>query len=279
MPGRYTVLCWVAVMRNDEETAHQTMKLLDFVVFGVDGGTGMVAVPGELGVEVEPAPARRGGPVSAQARARAAGSSRPIGPGRRLEALRGASLPALGHRVQGTYFGTVLGYLWSLLRPLLLFAVLLFVFTKIVRLGSQVPHYPVLLLFNVVLFGFFSESTQAAVTSVVSQESVVRKTQFPRMVIPLSVVLTSLFNLGMNLIVVLVFLLAFGVYPTWTWLLFPLIVVAAVRLRDRRLASALLALRPFSRHGDHLVGDGRGALLRDARALSDRERRRAPIGT
>jgi hypothetical protein len=44
-------------MRNDEETAHQTMKLLDLVIFGVDGGTGMVAVPGELGVEVEPAPA------------------------------------------------------------------------------------------------------------------------------------------------------------------------------------------------------------------------------
>ncbi|MDX6607468.1 MAG: type transport system permease protein [Solirubrobacterales bacterium] len=123
-----------------------------------------------------------------------------------------------------TYFGTVLGYFWSLLRPLLLFAVLLFVFTKIFRLGSGVPHYPVLLLFNVVLFGFFSESTQAAVQSVVSQESVVRKTQFPRMVIPLSVVLTAFFNLGMNLIVVLVFILAFGVSPTWTWLLFPLIV-------------------------------------------------------
>ena len=87
-----------------------------------------------------------------------------------------------------TYFGTVLGYLWSLLRPLLLFAVLLFVFTKIFRLGSDVPHYPVLLLFNVVLFGFFSEATGAAVTSVVSQEGVVRKTQFPRLVIPLSVV-------------------------------------------------------------------------------------------
>ena len=62
LPGRYTVLCWVAVMRNDEETAHQTMKLLDLVVFGVDGGTGMVAVPGELAVEVEPAPAREAGP-------------------------------------------------------------------------------------------------------------------------------------------------------------------------------------------------------------------------
>ena len=123
-----------------------------------------------------------------------------------------------------TYFGTVLGYVWSLLRPLLLFGVLLFVFTKIVRVGSGVPHYPVLLLMNVVLFGFFSESTGASVLSVVGQEGVVRKTQFPRLVIPLSVVLTSLFNLAVNLIVVLIFILAFGVSPQWTWLLFPLVV-------------------------------------------------------
>jgi ABC-2 type transport system permease protein len=125
-----------------------------------------------------------------------------------------------------TYFGTVLGYVWSLLRPLLLFGVLLFVFTKIIRIGSGVPHYPVLLLFNVVLFGFFSEATLAAVTSVVNQEGIVRKTQFPRLVIPLSVVVTALFNLALNLIVVLVFILAFGVSPRWTWLLFPLIVAA-----------------------------------------------------
>jgi ABC-2 type transport system permease protein len=124
-----------------------------------------------------------------------------------------------------TYFGTVLGYLWSLLRPLFLFAVLLFVFTKIVRLGSGVPHYPVLLLMNVVLFGFFSEATTSAVTSVVNQESVVRKTQFPRLIIPLSVVITALFNLGVNLVVVLIFIIAFGVSPEWTWLLFPPIVV------------------------------------------------------
>src|SRR4051794_4848081 len=123
-----------------------------------------------------------------------------------------------------TYFGTVLGYVWSLLRPLLLFAVLLFVFTKIVRLGSDVPHYPVMLLMNVVLFGFFSEATSIAVMSVVNQEGVVRKTQFPRLVIPLSVVLTSFFNLGLNLIVVLIFVLAFGVTPMWTWLLFPLVI-------------------------------------------------------
>jgi ABC-2 type transport system permease protein len=124
-----------------------------------------------------------------------------------------------------TYFGTVFGYVWSVLRPLLLFAVLLFVFTKIVRLGSGVPHYPVLLLMNVVLFGFFSEATTTAVMSVVNQESVVRKTQFPRLVIPLSVVMTSLFNLAVNLVVVLIFIAAFGVQPAWTWLLFPLIIL------------------------------------------------------
>ena len=57
------------------------------------------------------------------------------------------------------YFGTALGYVWSLARPLMLFGVLLAVFTQIFRIGSQVPNYPVLLLFNIVLFGFFSEAT------------------------------------------------------------------------------------------------------------------------
>jgi len=124
-----------------------------------------------------------------------------------------------------TYFGTVFGYLWSLAKPLMFFGVLLFVFTRIFRFGDQVPNYPVLLLFNIVVFTFFQESTVNAVTSVVGRESVVRKTQFPRLVIPLSVVVTGLMNLGLNLLAVFVFILAYGVDPTWTWLLLPLIVI------------------------------------------------------
>lgn len=124
------------------------------------------------------------------------------------------------------YFGTALGYLWSLARPLMLFGVLLAVFTQIFRIGDQVPNYPVLLLFNIVLFGFFQEATITAVTSIVGQESVVRKTQFPRLVIPLGVVLTTLFNLGLNLVVVFVFILAWGIDPAWTWLLFPIVLFA-----------------------------------------------------
>jgi ABC-2 type transport system permease protein len=125
------------------------------------------------------------------------------------------------------YFGTVLGYLWSLIRPLTMFGVLLFVFTQVFKVGSdQVEHYAVMLLLGIVLYTFFQESTTNAVTSVVSQEGVVRKTQFPRLVIPISTILTGLFNLGLNLIIVLVFLVAFGVDPVWTWLLFPFAVVA-----------------------------------------------------
>jgi ABC-2 type transport system permease protein len=127
-----------------------------------------------------------------------------------------------------TYFGTVLGYVWSLLRPLLLFAVLLFVFTQVFRIGSQVTNYPVLLLFNVVVFSFFQEATTLSVNSVVAQEGIVRKTQFPRLVIPMSIVLTSLFNLGANMIAVVIFLLAYGVDPLWTWLLFPLLLTAMI---------------------------------------------------
>ncbi len=127
------------------------------------------------------------------------------------------------------YFGTVLGYLWSLIRPLMLFGVLLFVFTKVFKIGTeQAEYYPVLLLLGIVLFTFFQEATQNAVGSVIAQEGVVRKTQFPRLVIPLSTVITSGLNFCLNMVVVFGFILAFGVDPTWTWLLLPVALLALV---------------------------------------------------
>lgn len=141
------------------------------------------------------------------------------------------------------YLGTALGYVWSLGRPLMLFGVLLAVFTQAFHLGTRVAHYPVLLLLNVVLFGFFQEATTQSVSSIVSQESIVRKTQFPRLVIPLAVVLTSLFNLGLNLVVVFAFILLAGVEPTWTWLLLPLLLAMLVTLATAA-AMILSALYP-----------------------------------
>lgn len=142
-----------------------------------------------------------------------------------------------------TYFGTVLGYVWSLARPLALFAILLVVFTQVFRLGSEVPFYPVLLLMNIVLFGFIQESTMAAVTSLVSQEPVVRKTQFPRLVVPLATVLTGLMNLMLNFVVVIVFALAFGVGVSLGWILIPVLIGALVAVAVP-LAMLLSSLYP-----------------------------------
>jgi ABC-2 type transport system permease protein len=158
-------------------------------------------------------------------------------PAAQLEEVRGPSALGGGGRrffdllwlislneFRKTYFGSALGYLWSLVRPLMLFAVLYVVFTKIIRFEG-IAHYPALLLFNVVLFGYFSESTGGAVGSVLAQEGIVRKTQFPRLVIPLSPGVVALFTLALNLVAVLIFILASGIAPMWTWLLFPLILL------------------------------------------------------
>jgi len=122
------------------------------------------------------------------------------------------------------FFGSALGYLWTLARPLLFFGVLYVVFTQVAKFGDAIKHYPAYLLAAIVLFSFFSEATGGAVQSLVDRESLLRKVRFPRMVVPLSVVLTSFFNLGMNFIAVTAFLLLNGIHPTWSWLEMPVII-------------------------------------------------------
>jgi ABC-2 type transport system permease protein len=142
------------------------------------------------------------------------------------------------------FFGSALGYLWQVIRPLLLFGVLYVFFTKVsnpnvVQKGDK--FYGAQLLSSVVLFTFFGEATAGAVRSVVDQENLVRKIQFPRLAIPVSVVLLALFNLGLNLIVVFIFAIASGVKPMLSWLELPLIVamLAALAMGVAMLLSAL----------------------------------------
>jgi ABC-2 type transport system permease protein len=123
------------------------------------------------------------------------------------------------------YYGSVLGYVWTLARPFLFFGVIYFVFTEIVGLDKNVPNYGVYILFALVLFQFFGEVTGNCLGSLVARESMLRKMRFPRLVIPLAVVLTALFNLGMTLIAVFIFALASGVEPTWGWLELPVIIL------------------------------------------------------
>ena len=128
------------------------------------------------------------------------------------------------------FFGSVLGYLWTLIRPLMLFGVIYVVFTQVVKLGEGVDHYPVYLLASIVMFTFFSEATSRGVRALVERENLLRKIRFPRLVIPLAVALAALFNLMANLVAVFVFVFASGITPRVDWLQLPLLVAVLVVL-------------------------------------------------
>ena len=127
------------------------------------------------------------------------------------------------------FFGSALGYLWQVMRPLLLFGVLYLFFVEIFHVdrahGAAGRFYGVQLLASIVLITFFNEATGGAVRSVVERESLVRKIQFPRLAIPISMVLLALFNLGLNVVVVMIFAVASGVEPMLSWLELPLILL------------------------------------------------------
>lgn len=123
-----------------------------------------------------------------------------------------------------TFFGSALGYVWQLMRPLLLFGVIYLVFTKVAKFGAEGPFYPAALLLGIVLFNFFSEASGGAVACLVNRENLVRKIEFPRLAVPLATVLTALFNVVLNMVPVLVFLLAAGGEVRLSWLELPLLV-------------------------------------------------------
>ena len=121
------------------------------------------------------------------------------------------------------FFNSALGYLWSLMRPLLFFGVLYAVFSQIVRAGQGVDYYPAVLLCGIVLHTFFAEATTDGVDALIRHESLVRRVAFPRLVIPLATTLTASFNLVMNLLAAVFFMALAGVTPHWTWIELPLL--------------------------------------------------------
>jgi ABC-2 type transport system permease protein len=127
------------------------------------------------------------------------------------------------------FYGSALGYVWTLARPFAFFGVVYVVFTEIANVGDGVQNYGVYILYGLVLFGFFAETTSACLTSLIARGNLLRKMRFPRIVVPLSVVLSALFNLGMTTVAVFIFTLANGIWPTWSWLeLIPLVVLLAL---------------------------------------------------
>ena len=120
------------------------------------------------------------------------------------------------------YQGSVLGYLWALLRPLMMFAILYVVFCKLLRIGGDIPHYPVYLLTGTVMWSFFTECTLQGIQAIVLRGDLLRKICFPKYIVVVSATLTAVVNMLINLVVIILFALINGVTPSLSWLLVPL---------------------------------------------------------
>ena len=122
------------------------------------------------------------------------------------------------------YQGSFLGYAWSLLKPLFLFAIMYFVFGILIKLGS-IEHYAVYLLVGIVLWTFFSEATNQGMASIISRGDLIRKISFPKYIIVLSTTISALINLTLNLVIVGVFMVFNGVELSFGSALFPLYII------------------------------------------------------
>lgn len=109
------------------------------------------------------------------------------------------------------YQGSVLGYLWSLLRPLALFLILYIVFAKFLKFGGTIPHYPVYLLLGIMLWNYFVEVTSGGVGSIVAKGDLLRKINFPKYIVVIAGSMSALINLALNFAVLGVFMVTSGV--------------------------------------------------------------------
>lgn len=129
------------------------------------------------------------------------------------------------------YQGSVLGILWSVLKPLMIFVVMYFVFVKFLRITDpSIPNYAITLLLGLSLWAFFTEAVTLGMTSIVARGDLMRKINFPKYIVILSSMVSALISLSINLLVVLVFALFAGVkyHLTVLWLPFNIILLFAV---------------------------------------------------
>lgn len=116
------------------------------------------------------------------------------------------------------YKASLLGYLWTLFKPLMLFSVIYLVFS--VFLKNLMENYAVYLLLGIVLWTFFSEATMTGMNSLISKRDLITKIYFPRENIIIASVLSSFITLLLNLIIFVVFFFGSGLLPGWSTLLF-----------------------------------------------------------
>lgn len=112
------------------------------------------------------------------------------------------------------YKGSVLGYVWTVLKPLALFAIMYIVFIHFLKFGNDEPHFTVQLLLGIVLWNYFVEVTMNGMSAIVGKGDLMRKLSFPRYVVVVAGSFSAIINLAINLVVVLIFILFNGVELT-----------------------------------------------------------------
>jgi len=108
------------------------------------------------------------------------------------------------------YTGSALGYLWSLVKPLMLFGIMYAVFARLLKAGAGAPSFAVQLLFAIVLWNFFVESTQTAISSIASAGNLIRKAYFPRWILVVSSTATALMTFLINTCLILLITIPIG---------------------------------------------------------------------
>jgi lipopolysaccharide transport system permease protein len=146
-------------------------------------------------------------------------------PDQRLQLLRFRSLLSslVIAELKLRYKNSFLGFIWSFLEPLLIFAVLYLVFTHL--LGSGIKFYPLYLLLGIITWNMYTRATSVSMTSLISRSGLVSKIYLPREIFPLSACITSFIMMMFELIAFGVFVVAFQLVPGITILLLPLILI------------------------------------------------------
>ncbi|MBD3300118.1 MAG: hypothetical protein GF347_02090 [Candidatus Moranbacteria bacterium] len=111
------------------------------------------------------------------------------------------------------YHSSVLGYFWAILKPLMIFLILNFVFSQVIGRGAGIEHYPLQLITGVIIWSFFAEGTTAGLSSLLQKSNIITKVYFPRWIVVVASTLNSLMIFSMNLFILVGFFLYYKVYP------------------------------------------------------------------
>jgi len=153
------------------------------------------------------------------------------------------------------YRRSVLGILWSLLNPVLTMLIMTMVFSQIFRF--EIPNYSfaVYYLSGQFIFGFFSESTTIAMSSIVGNGAIIKKVYVPKWVFPISKIMSSLVNMFFSFIAFIVVFIVMGESINWTFLLIPIPIIL-IFIFSLGVGMLLSSLSVFFRDINHIYGIG-----------------------